>query len=60
MKNKLMGDSIQITGIIAVIIGIAYEIIVKAPFGFLIITVGSLAFAIGTKIKHRRSKKHGK
>ncbi len=38
---------------ILVSIGIAYEIYYKAPLGYVLIAVGSLAFAISTKIEKR-------
>ena len=56
MVKKRKGDVPQILGISLVVCGIIYEIVFSAPFGFLLITIGSLAFAIGTKIKHKRSK----
>lgn len=49
--SKLFGDIIQITGIITLVTGITYEIITKAFIGYIIISVGSLIFALGTKIK---------
>ena len=55
-KNKdkeRRGSKIQVVGIIAVVVGIIYEIITKAHIGFFMITAGSLVFAIGTKIKGR-------
>lgn len=51
MIDKQWGDIIQLAGIITVTVGIAYECIFKAPLGYIIISVGCLAFAIGTKIK---------
>ena len=51
MKNKNAGDIIQLTGIIAVVFGILYECLFRAPLGYIIISCGCLAFAIGTKIK---------
>ena len=59
MIKKRKGDIPQITGILVVMVGVLYEIIYSAPFGFILITIGSLVFAIGTKIKHKRSNKNG-
>jgi hypothetical protein len=56
MIKKRKGDIPQIAGITLVACGILYEIAFSAPFGYLLITIGSFAFAIGTKIKHKRSK----
>lgn len=45
------GTGIQLAGMIAVMLGIIYEVITKAHIGFFMITAGSLVFAIGTKIR---------
>jgi len=52
MNAHIKGDIIQITGLIVVIIGITFEILTGAPHGYIIITIGSLIFAIGCKVKH--------
>ena len=52
MIKKRKSDVPQILGIVLVVCGILYEIAFKAPIGFVLITLGSLVFAIGTKIKH--------
>lgn len=44
----------QIVGIIVISIGIIIELVTRASMGYVLITGGSLAFAIGTKFKHRR------
>lgn len=53
MKDTWWGHIIQLAGITIIIIGIGIEFKYYAAFGFLFITIGSLGFAIGTKIKHR-------
>ena len=50
-KKDSRGTGVQLAGMIAVVVGIIYEIITKAHIGFFLITAGSLVFAIGTKIK---------
>lgn len=48
-----MKISLQISCIILVAIGIAYEIYYEAPFGYICVTIGALAFGISTKFaKH--------
>jgi len=54
--TKLWGEIVQLSGLIFCVIGIAIEIYYEAHIGFISITVGSLLFAIGTKIKHRERK----
>lgn len=45
---------LQTLCIILVSIGIAYEIYYKAPLGYVLLAVGSLAFAISTKIDKKK------
>ncbi len=45
---------LQTLCIILVSMGIAYEIYYKAPLGYILIAVGSLAFAISTKIEKKK------
>ena len=49
-----MKTLLQTLCIILVSIGIAYEIYAKAPLGYILITMGSLAFAISTKIEEKK------
>lgn len=58
--TQLWGEIVQLAGLIFCMIGIAIEIYYKAHIGFISITVGSLLFAVGTKIKHREKKDHGR
>ena len=60
MITKLWGEIIQLSGMIFLVIGIIIEIIYKADIGFITITVGSLLYAVGTKIKHREQKSNGR
>ncbi|MBA7642922.1 hypothetical protein ES703_50631 [subsurface metagenome] len=48
MANLKTG--LQLLAITAVAIGITYEVMTKAPLGYLLITGGALVFAISTKI----------
>lgn len=54
--TRLWGEIIQLSGLMFCMIGIAIEIYYEAHIGFISITVGSLLFAVGTKIKHRERK----
>lgn len=58
--TKLWGEIIQLAGLIFCVIGIGIEIYYEAHIGFISITVGSLLFAVGTKVKHRENKGHGR
>ena len=49
-----MKTLLQTLCIILVSIGIAYEIYSGAPLGYVLISVGSLAFAISTKIEKKK------
>ncbi len=49
--NISWGGFIQLAGVVVVSSGLTYEIIYKAALGFILITLGSLIFAIGTKIR---------
>ena len=54
MKNrKRQGDIIQIVGLVVVGAGCGIEIALGAHVGLILITAGSVAFAIGTKLKGR-------
>lgn len=48
-----MKTLLQILCIILVSIGILYEIYVGAPLGYILIAVGSLAFAVSTKLEKK-------
>jgi len=47
------GDIIQLLGTVVIGIGVGIELAYKANVGLIIITIGSVAFAIGTKVKGR-------
>jgi len=53
MANKLKGDIIQLLGLVVIGAGVGIELAYKADIGLITITVGSVAFAIGTKMKGR-------
>lgn len=54
--TKVWGEIIQLAGLMFCMLGIGIEIYYEAHIGFISITVGSLLFAVGTKIKHREKK----
>jgi len=56
MVSKFWGEVIQLSGLICLVIGITIELYYKADFGYIILTIGSLLYAVGTKFKHREVK----
>lgn len=60
MISKFWGEIIQLSGLICLVIGISIELYYKADFGYIMLSVGSLVYAIGTKIKHREVKHYGR
>lgn len=52
-----MKRSLQTICVVIVTCGIVYEAIFRAPIGFILITAGSLAFAVSTKIENRGRKR---
>ena len=52
-----LGEIGQWLGMAASIAGIAIELIEKADYGWLVLTLGSLIWAISTKVKYYRGKK---
>jgi len=53
MVTRFWGEVIQLSGLVGLVVGICVEFYYKADFGYTILTVGSLAYAVGTKHKHR-------
>jgi len=53
MANNRYGDIIQLIGTVIIGIGVGIELAYKADIGLITITIGSVAFAIGTKVKGR-------
>lgn len=49
--TKRQGDIIQLIGTVVIGIGVGCELAVGADMWLVVITVGSIVFAIGTKIK---------
>ena len=43
--------AIQLLSIVMVASGITYEVMTRAPLGYVLITAGALVFAISTKIR---------
>ena len=54
IKMKLFGMIGQWLGMLAIVIGIIYEIHTGAHFGYILITIGGFIYAVATKIVHRR------
>jgi len=50
---KTRGDIIQLIGLVVVGVGTGIELALKADIGLIIITIGSVCFAVGTKLKGR-------
>lgn len=46
-----IGELVQAVGLVALGIGIATELVRQASSGFILITIGSVVFAIGCKLK---------
>ena len=53
MDKTRQGDIIQLIGLVVVGVGLGVEIALRAHFGLIVITVGSVCFAVGTKLKGR-------
>ena len=51
--SKRQGDIIQLVGLVVCGAGCGIELAYRASVALILITVGSIAFAIGTKIKSR-------
>lgn len=56
MKSKFIGNLGQWLAVVLVSAGIVIEVYYGAHIGFVFLTGGSLAFAIGTKIKYYRGR----
>lgn len=48
-----LGDIIQFSGLVLLGIGIGLEIVYQGAIFLILITIGSVVFAIGTKLKGR-------
>lgn len=48
----MLGQYIQLLGLIFLGIGIGIELVLRAELGYILITVGAVVFAVGTKLKH--------
>jgi len=53
MSKKIQGDIIQLIGLVVIGVGVGIELAFKAHAGLIIITIGSVCFAVGTKLKGR-------
>ena len=53
MTKELRGDIIQLSGLVVVGIGCGIELASRAAVWTVLITAGSVIFAIGTKLKGR-------
>ena len=48
-----IGEIIQLAGLVVTGAGVGIELALKADVGFIYITIGSILFAIGCKLKGR-------
>lgn len=48
-----LGDIIQFSGLILLGVGIGLEVVYQGPIFLILITIGSVVFAVGTKLKGR-------
>lgn len=53
MSEPKYGDIIQLIGLVFLGVGCGIELAFKAHAGLILITVGSVCFAVGTKLKGR-------
>lgn len=53
VRNSRQGDIIQLVGLVVCGAGCGIELMARASVALILITVGSLAFAVGTKLKSR-------
>ena len=53
ITKELRGDIIQLSGLVIVGIGCGVELATRAAIWTILITAGSVIFAIGTKLKGR-------
>ncbi len=60
MFSNVWGEIIQLAGLIFLVIGVCIEMYYKADFGYVILSLGSLVYAIGTKFKHRKEPQNDK
>ena len=51
--QKIYGDIIQLVGLVIVGVGVGVELVHQAGLWLVVITVGSIVFAVGTKLKGR-------
>lgn len=51
--RRRYGDIIQLTGLVVLGVGCGIELAYRAAVGCILITAGSVVFAIGTKLKGR-------
>ena len=50
-KKLNVGDVVQSVGVVMMLVGIGAEIVYVADVYLVVITIGSLVFSVGTKIK---------
>jgi len=53
MSKTRRGDIIQLAGLVVIGVGLGVELALRAHLGLILITVGSVCFAVGTKLKGR-------
>ena len=49
--RKRAGDIIQSVSLTLCLVGFVFMAVAKAPLPYLFLTIGALAFAVGTKVK---------
>lgn len=59
MPKMSIGNIVQLIGVVSVSIGITLECILGADIWYILITAGSLVFALGTKFKYGGTRKGG-
>jgi len=53
MAKNRQGDIIQLIGLLVLGAGLGFELALRAHWGFVLISVGSVCFTVGTKLKGR-------
>jgi len=51
MRNRIVGDLVQLIGVVLLGGGLTCEIMIGGPIYLIAITTGAIIFTLGTKIK---------
>ena len=54
---QTLGIVVQLLGLVFLGVGFGVEVALRAHVGFILLTGGSILFAVGTKLRHERSPK---